>query len=325
MNLRRMIGALVIAMLASALVYAVLAFVGDGPAVADALSGFSPTVLAAMLALSIGGYLLRGFRWGLLMRLLGHPVSFGDALYLHMSGQTMGISPGRVGEVLKPWLAREVAGMPMSRGLPLVFAERVADLIAVCILALGGLSALGGGVWTLTAALAIIVAGTAMAGSAPFHRLALGLLGKQPWTRKHHASATAISETIRSALSWRALTWSVTLSVLAWGFEGIGFALCLRELGFSGLGPAAAVSVYAVATIVGAFTFLPGGIGFTEASMAGILVAAGMVVSGASAATLVTRVATLWWGVLLGWLVIASRPALFRRLLGVGDLAGPST
>jgi uncharacterized membrane protein YbhN (UPF0104 family) len=253
------------------------------------------------------------------MRVEGHPVRVADALYLHMSGQTMGISPGRVGEVLKPWLAREIAGLPMARGLALVFAERVADLIAVCILALGGLSALGGGMWALGAALGAIVAGTAVASSGWFHRFVLGFLARQHWARKHHASAEAISATIRRALSWRALSWSVALSVVAWGFEGVGFALCLRALGFAGLDLLAAVSVYAVATIVGAFTFLPGGIGLTEASMAGILVTAGMAASGASAATLLTRVATLWWAVLLGWLMLASRPSLLKRLLRVGN------
>jgi uncharacterized membrane protein YbhN (UPF0104 family) len=316
MNLSKMIRALVIAVLASALVYLVMVLVSDGPEVARALAGFDGLVLVAMLLLSVGCYVLRSYRWGRLMNLMEHPVRFADALYLHMSGQTMGISPGRVGEVLKPWLSREIAGLPMSRGLALVFAERVADLIAVCILALGGLSALGGGMWTLAVALGAIVAGTAVASSSWFHRLVLGAIGRQEWAHKHHASATAISETVRVALSWRALWWSVTLSVVAWGFEGIGFALCLRALGFGGLDVFAAVSVYAVATIVGAFTFLPGGIGLTEASMAGILVTAGMAVSAASAATLVTRVVTLWWAVLLGWLMLASRPVLFRRLLG---------
>lgn len=316
MNLSRMMRALILAVLASALVYAVMIFLSDGPAVADALAGFSPAVLASILGLSVVCYVLRSFRWGLLMRLVGHPVRFRDALYLHMSGQTMGISPGRVGEVLKPWLAREVGGMPMTRGLALVFTERVADLIAVCILALGGLSALGGGMWALVAALGAIVAGTAVASSRWFHRLALGFIGRQSWAKKHHASASAISETIRAALSWRTLSWSVALSTLAWGAEGLGFALGLRELGFESLGLFAAISVYAVATIVGAFTFLPGGIGFTEATMAGVLVAAGMAAPSASVATLLTRVATLWWGVALGWIMLASRPALFRRLLG---------
>src|SRR5574340_11406 len=70
-NLRRMFGALALAMLASALVYAVLAIVGDGPAVAAALSGFPAVRLVAMLALAIGCYLVRGLRCGALMRLAG--------------------------------------------------------------------------------------------------------------------------------------------------------------------------------------------------------------------------------------------------------------
>lgn len=317
-----MMRALVIAMFASVAVYAVLAIVSDGPAVAAALAGFSLDVFAGMLALGLVGYLIRSVRWGLLMRAMGHPVSVGDAIYLHMSGQTMGISPGRVGEVLKPWLAREIAGMPMSRGLALVFTERVADLIAVCILALGGLSALGGGMWRLVAALAAIVAGTAVASSPWFHRLALGFLGRQQWAERHSASVTAISETIQSGLSWHTLVWSVPVSVVAWGLEGLGFALCLREVGFSALDGFTTVSVYAVATIVGAFSFLPGGIGITEASMAGILMATGMAAPAASAATMLTRVATMWWGVVLGWVALASRPSLFKRLLRSDGTAG---
>lgn len=310
-----MIRALVVAAFASALVYAVMIFWSDGPQVARALRDFPPGTFMVMLLLGAGCYLVRALRWGALMRVAGHPMRVKDALYAHLAGQTMSISPGRVGEVLKPWLSRELAGLPMSRGIALVFAERVADLIAVCILSMGGLTVLGGGSLWLVLGLGAIVAGTLVASSGWFHRLALGVMERQERARKHHGAAKAISETIRASLDWRVLVWSVSASVLAWGLEGIGFALCLKALGFPALTTASAVSVYAVSTIVGTLTFLPGGIGLTEASMAGILVAMGMEASVASAATLVTRVATLWWAVVIGWVVIAGRPALFRRLV----------
>lgn len=315
-DLRRIIRALVLAAIMSGAVYAVLIVVGDGPEVASALHGFAPVTLVWMLLLGLVSFVLRALRWGQLMRVLGYPVSAKDALYLHIAGQTMSVTPGRVGEVLKPWLAREVVGMPMSRGIPLVFAERVADLIAVCILALGGLSALGGTSWVLVAGVAVVAGGTALAGSAWFHGLALRVVRRKEWARKHEASASAIAETLQRALHWRVLAWSVAVSVLAWGLEGVGFTLCLRALGFDALGFLAEVSVYGVATIAGAFSFLPGGIGLTEASMAGILMAAGMGASGASAATLVTRVATLWWSVGVGWVALSSRPKVLRAVLG---------
>jgi glycosyltransferase 2 family protein len=306
MNLKRAITGIIIAALASVLIYAALAFFTDAPKMAAALRSFPLSVFALMLLLSAISFVIRGLRWGALMRVIG---------YLQLSGQTMSLTPGRVGEVLKPWLASNVADMPMTRGIALVFSERLADLIAVGFLSLGGLAAIGGSMWVLVAALAVIVVGTAVASSAWFHRLALSFIEKQEWARKHHASASAISATIQTSLTWRTMLWSVLASVLAWGLEGVGFSLCLSALGFTKLSIVSGVSVYAISTIVGAFTFLPGGIGLTEASMTGILIAAGMDASSASAATMITRVATLWWGVGIGWIAIATRPSLFHKLL----------
>lgn len=314
----RIIRGLILAALASAVVSAVLVVVGDGPAVVAALRGFDPLVLVWMLLLGAAGFLVRSVRWGMLMRVAGHPVSLRDALYLQVSGQAMTVTPGRVGEVVKPWLAREVSGMRLTRGVSLVFAERVADLIAVCVLALGGLSALGGATWVLVLGIVIVAAGTALAGSSWFHGLALSVVRRRERAARHEASAEAIEDTLQRALHWRVLAWSVPASIVAWGLEGVGFVLCLDAFGFGALDAFAGVSVYAVATIAGAFSFLPGGIGLTEASMAGVLIAAGMPAAAASGATLVTRVATLWWGVLLGWIALGSRPQLLTRVLGDG-------
>lgn len=315
MNIKRIITGILLAALGSVAMYGALAFFTDAPALAAALRSFPSSTLAAMLLLSAVSFVVRGVRWGALMRVVGYPVSMKDAIYLQVSGQTMSVTPGRVGEVLKPWLASTVAEMPMTRGLALVFSERLADLIAVGFLSLGGLFLIGGNRWVLVAALGLIVAGSGVVSSQWFHALALRFLERQAWSRKHHGSATAISATIRASLKWRTMLWSVPASIIAWGLEGVGFGLCLTALGFDGVSMYAAVAVYAISTIVGAFTFLPGGIGLTEASMVGLLVAAGMDAPSASAATIITRVATLWWGVGLGWIAVATRPSLFGKLL----------
>lgn len=324
MKSRRIIGGIVLAALATVLLTAVLALLTDAPAMIEALQGFSIPALLAMLALALLGFLARGLRWGWLMRVVGHPVSTRDALYLQLSGQSMALTPGRVGEAFKPWLARDIGGMSMTRGIALVFAERIADLIGVGILSLGGLSAIDGNRWTLATAMAAVLVGTTIASSRWFHSLALRLVKRQTWAREHYCSAETVSETIRLAMSWRTLAWSVPVSLLAWGLEGLGFALCLSVLGFDGVGPLTAISIYAVSTLVGALTFLPGGIGLTEASMAGILIAAGMLPGDAGAATVITRITTMWWGVGIGWLVMASRPAVLRTAmqLEVGAVDG---
>ena len=61
-----------------------------------------------------------------------------------------------------------------------------------------------------------------------------------------------------------------------------------------------AVGIYATGILVGALSFLPGGIGSAEAVMIGLLVLAGVDLTTATAATLICRIAALWYSIALG-------------------------
>jgi uncharacterized protein (TIRG00374 family) len=204
--------------------------------------------------------------------------------------------------------------MPMSAGIALLFTERVADLIGVCVLSLVGLTVLGAGGLRLVLGLAVVIAATALVAWPRFHTVVLRLLDRFRLTARFTGPLRSAFAVMEHSLSWRTLAAATPVSVLAWGVEGVGFVLCVRSLGFTDVGPAALVSIYAASTIIGAFTFLPGGIGLTEASLAGILVATGMAAPAAAAVTIVVRAATLWWGVAVGWIALATRPAVLARL-----------
>ncbi len=313
MNLRRATRGIIIAAMLSALVYAALAALTDTQSIAASLRGFPLSTLAWMFALTLGCYLLRAARWWYLMRFIGHPMSGRDAVYTQLSGMTMTVTPGKVGEVLKAYLAREFAGLPMASGVAVVFCERLADLIAVIALSAGAISVLGSSLPALVIIAVAVAGGTALLNSKRFHAIALRAAERQPWLRTHHGSAAVVSGTVRTMLAPRPLVTSTVISVVAWSLEGVAFALCIRALGFDGLSVAAAVAVYAISTILGALTFLPGGIGLTEASMAGLLIAAGMSGADASAATLLIRVVTMWFGVALGWVVLFTRPSVVTQ------------
>jgi glycosyltransferase 2 family protein len=315
-NRQRLLRGIVVAALLSALVYAVLAATADVQSVASAIRHFPLWAFVLMLALTLTCYSLRAVRWQYLTKALGYPESWRDAFYVQFSGMTMTLTPGKVGEVLKAFLAREITEMPMARGISLVFSERLTDLIAVIALSAGGLSLLGEK-WSALAIVAVTVAaGTATLSSRRFHEFALRVVTSRSWAKRHHASATEVSETIRITLSPRRLAVSIALAAIAWGAEGVAFWVCINALGFHGLSVAPSVAIYAVSTVVGALLFLPGGIGLTEVSLTGLLVAARAPREVATAATVLIRVVTLWFGVGLGWLVFASRPKLLRAFFG---------
>jgi uncharacterized membrane protein YbhN (UPF0104 family) len=78
----------------------------------------------------------------------------------------------------------------------------------------------------------------------------------------------------------------------------------------------AAIFTLSFSIVIGAASALPGGLGASEASIAGMLtLLLGLTASQSAAATLLIRFATLWFGVSLGLLVWAISPRLlgFRR------------
>src|SRR5262249_41272451 len=68
---------------------------------------------------------------------------------------------------------------------------------------------------------------------------------------------------------------SLALALVGWFAESLAFALLLGALG-TGLSLLPAMFVFTVAMIVGAVSMLPGGLGSTEATMIGLLLALGV-------------------------------------------------
>jgi uncharacterized protein (TIRG00374 family) len=98
----------------------------------------------------------------------------------------------------------------------------------------------------------------------------------------------------------------------AWGAEALGFSILLQAMGNS-LPLVTAVSVYALAMLAGALSFMPGGLGGSEATMIVLLKLLGIPLPIAVSATIIIRLATLWFAVVLGIISLsikAKMPAL---------------
>jgi uncharacterized protein (TIRG00374 family) len=105
------------------------------------------------------------------------------------------------------------------------------------------------------------------------------------------------------------LLFGLSLGVLSWGLEGLSLYLIAQDVEV-GVSLATGIGVYAIAVLAGALSFLPGGLGSTEAVMGVLLVAFGADGASAVAITLLCRIATLWFAVALGGIAVG--------VLGVG-------
>ncbi|HVV81772.1 MAG TPA: lysylphosphatidylglycerol synthase transmembrane domain-containing protein [Kofleriaceae bacterium] len=295
----RQVLTIVIALVA---VVAAFALVGDVRAVRDRLDGFAWWALAAALGLALVNYLLRFVRWQLYLRDRRVLVPAGPSALVFVAGFSMGITPGKVGELLKAYLLRELRGVPVTSTAAVVINERVNDLLALLVVATIGVAVHG------VAGSVVVAAGVVIGLAFVFllwRDLATAVIDLvtrparlrplRPRLVELHADLVALSRP-------SVLVWSTALAMGAWAAEGTGFALVVNGFPGAHIALGLALVIYAATTIAGAISFLPGGLGVTEGAMTLLLVrkATGVDKGTATAATLVTRFATLWFAVALG-------------------------
>ncbi len=94
------------------------------------------------------------------------------------------------------------------------------------------------------------------------------------------------------------------MGLVAWGAEGVAFYYIMHVLG-SDMTLQTALFIYGFSMLVGAISFFPGGLGGTEATMVALLFLNNIAQPQAVAATVLIRLATLWFAVALGVLALS--------------------
>jgi uncharacterized protein (TIRG00374 family) len=280
---------------------------------------------AAVLALLLASanYLVRFVRWQYYLRVLGLSVPAGESFLVFLGGFALTVTPGKLGEVLKAFLLRESRGIPAARTAPTVVAERFTDLVGLLLLAAAGAFHFDVDRRFLVAAALLIVIGLVVVSIEPLARGLLALVGRLPGARRFSPKLGEFYDSTAALLRPLPLLLSVVLSAVSWMFECLAFWIVVGGFPGASVGLEAATFIYATMTIVGALSFLPGGLGVTEAGMLGLLgkLGTGTGHGVATAATFVTRLCTLWFAVAVG---LAALVLFARRTKIAVELPAPA-
>lgn len=298
--------------IAAVVVFAAVSVISDVRGVGDRLAGFRWWAFGTALALALGNYLFRFIRWALLLRDRDIHVPTRNSAIVFVAGFALAITPGKVGELVKSYLLRSIHQVPVARSAPVVIAERVGDLVALVVLAVIGVALYGLAVTLVIAASAIVGLGLlVLAWPALAHRLG-DLVTRPRFLARFRPKVHELLDGLAALSRPSVLAWSTALSTVAWLCECVGFAVIVNAFPGADVPFALAMMIYAVTTIAGALSFLPGGLGVTEGGMTLMLVEASRGVDSptAAAATILTRLATLWFAVGLGLIAMA----IARRL-----------
>jgi glycosyltransferase 2 family protein len=286
-----------------ALVVLGLALTAHPRDLARSLRGFDLRLLIPVLSLSLVNYVLRFVRWEVYLSRLEVRLARSRSLAVFLVGFLLSVTPGKAGELGKAWLVRELGGGPALRVVPAVLGERLTDVLGVLLLIALGSLPFPGGPWIAAAGLAVVAAAIAV---LTWQRLAARLfswLRRLPVLGPRVPHLEEIYASLRSLLSPGLVLLALALSVAAWGAEGLGFFLVVREYA-PGAGLLLSIFNYTGSTFLGALSMLPGGLGAAEGALAALLHSQGLDTADAGSVTLLIRGATLWFAVLLGLLAL---------------------
>ena len=132
---------------------------------------------------------------------------------------------------------------------------------------------------------------------------------------KFHTAYDSIYRLVR----FKPLVIAFVISVISWFFECVGFYIVLNVFSTSTnieVSLLTATFIYGFSTLIGAIAMLPGGLGVTEASLTGLLQILKIPKNISVASTIIIRVATLWFAVIVGIFAVLIYQRVSHRDIG---------
>lgn len=257
------------------------------------VQGLSWAVWCQLVGLALLSYGLRFARWHWLIGDLGYRVPLGPHLLIYLSAFALAFTPAKMGETirslyLRPW------GVTYPESLATFVVERLIDLMVVATLSSLVLDVFSEhSAWLAMAVLQTVVLIALFRSQVLVWLLTRWLKGPLA----QHASQAL--QCISQLLSINRVARVVPLTALAWQAQCLGLGLVCAALGHD-LPWHWVVGIYSLSLLAGAMSFVPGGLGTTEAAMVVLLMAAGLDVTTSTSAALIARGLPFWLAFALG-------------------------
>jgi uncharacterized protein (TIRG00374 family) len=294
---------ILISLALGAIVYIVFIIYADFDSLYNAIIKIHIWYIPIIFLLSFINYIIRFIKWDYYLKILKIHITKKDSAGIFFSGLSMSVTPGKMGELLKCYLLKQISSTPVSVSTSIVFAERITDFISLIIIAVIGAYIIGYGreISVLFGILFLLL--VFLISSRKISLKIISIVEKIRLINKFGKSIHNLYEGIYTLIKLKPLVITVLISSIGWFCECYGFYLSLLafDTHFKIL---SASFIYAFSTLVGALLFLPGGLGFTEGSLTGLLVLADIDKSISVASTFIIRAATLWFAVVLGSIVL---------------------
>ena len=283
-------------------IYAIILIAFDVNIISEKINDFDFQYLPFIIPLIPLTWGVLFLRWNLLLKNSAIDIPLKDNFMIFISGFELGVTPGKVGELIKAQLLKNKFNIPRSKTAPLVIVERFYDFFAIAIISLFGILVFEYSIYIFTIlAVGIIIFLTITSSEKLFLKF-LQKIEKIKFLRNFSSELPKSFTIIQKSTRGKILPLSIILSVIFWILDSIIAYLTLLSFGIDIIDYFVLMSIYTSSIILGVISFLPLGIGVVEGSMVGFLSLNGIEFPLATAIVVFIRFFTRWIGVMAGFL-----------------------
>ena len=282
--------------------YAVFLIFSDISQVLDKLSNFNLKYLPLILIIIPISWFALFARWHFLLKSVGLQIPLKQNIKIYFAGFALAVTPGKFGELVKSQLMKKQFDVPRSTTAPLVLVERLYDLVGGVAVSIIGILSLGLGMYVIIGASIILVIIFLLLRSKKLFDKFLKLFSKMRITCKLVEPISQSYDSIQKSTRGKIMIVSSLLTMVYWVIESIGVYLIVISFGIDKLSYYSVMSTYASSLILGAASFIPGGIGITEGSMTGLFSFQGIEISSVFTLVIIIRLFTIWYSVIIGFI-----------------------
>ena len=286
------------------ILYAIFLFVADFNLIQEKISNFKINYLPLILFLVTLSLIPIFIKWNFLLKNCEIEVPLAKSLAVFLSGLAFDITPGKIGALMKSQILKISSDIPRAKTAPVVLVEKMYDLIGAIVASIIGIIILGVYPHLIVIAVFILTVIFFFMFYRPASELFFKRITKTKFLSKYIESISESYEIVQKSTNVKVATICILLAVSYWFIISIAVYYTLIAFDINMLDYFKVLAIYVTSSLLGAISFIPGGIGVTEGTLTGLLTLEGIGVSTALILSVMIRLLTLWYSAFIGFIAL---------------------
>ena len=293
---------LILVLVAAVGIYAIFLFTSDFNIISEKISNFKINYLPLILFLVTASWCPVFIKWHFLLKNCEIDIPLTRSITVFLSGLAFDITPGKLGALMKSQILKTSFNIPRTKTAPIVLVEKVYDLIGAILASIIGIIILGMDVYLIIIAILVLAMVFFFLFYRPASEIFFKRVTKTKFFSKYVENISEFDKTVQKSTNVKVATICILLAVTYWFIVSTAVYYTLIGFDINILDYLKVLSIYATSILLGAISFIPGGVGITEGALAGLFTLEGIDVSTALILSVIIRIFVLWYSVSIGFI-----------------------